>query len=83
VSRKRGDRLNVFERTVEVIVDEPGPGFDELRRRVGARDQDVRRVLRGLRAVRGLPLPDGRPGRPRKPLPFSQSGDCDVGGGAR
>jgi hypothetical protein len=82
VTRRQGDRLEVFERTVAVIVSDPGLGFEEIRRRVGGRDADVRRVLRGLRAVQGLPLPEGSVGRPKKPLPHRQSDGSESDEGA-
>jgi hypothetical protein len=80
VSRRRGrpraDRLVLLERVVELLRDEPElaahPG--ELRARLSARGDDVRRVVRALRRLNGVELPAARPGRPENPLPNPQGG---------
>jgi hypothetical protein len=71
VGRPRTDRFEVLERIVAVLVVEPElaarPGL--LRERVEAREADVRRALRCLRALSGIELPDARIGRPQKSGP--------------
>jgi hypothetical protein len=80
MSRRPGrpptDRLDLLERTVAVLLAEPWlaahPGV--LRERVRAREADVRRVLRSLRAISRVDLPAPTLGRPKKGGPNSGSG---------
>lgn len=77
VGRPHGDRLDLLERIVAVLLEEPElaahPGL--LRDRVRARESDVRRVLRSLRRIAGTPLPEATLGRPQKGVPNSH-GQC-------
>ena len=73
--RPRGDRLELLERVVDCLLEEPALAAHpvELRSRVCGREEDVRRVLRALRRL-GVALPAPVLGRPQKGIPNSQGG---------